>query len=88
MGSSIWTLIVRGVGTTLGCIWGWAAWEARDGNPIVCAVMICLGVVPSAYVLLGTPHPKAGMVCIISMCVVAQSSELKTVPGRFPRAIT
>ncbi|KAL8795626.1 MAG: hypothetical protein Q9195_001864 [Heterodermia aff. obscurata] len=61
VGSSIWTLIVRGVGTTLGCIWGWAAWEARNGNPIVCVVMICLGVVPSAYVQLGTQHPKAGM---------------------------
>ena len=86
VGTSIWTFIVRGVGTTLGCIWGWAAWEARNGNPIVCVAMICLGVVPSAYLQLGTQYPKAGMVSIISMCVVALSTELKTVPGRFPWA--
>ena len=81
VGTSVWTFFVRGIGTTLGCLWGWAAWEARDGEPIVCAVMICIGVIPSAYVQLGTQHPKAGMVSIISMSVVALSTELGTVPG-------
>ena len=75
------TFILRGIGTTLGCLWGWAAYEARDGNRIVCAAMICVGLFPAAYVQLGTKYPKAGMVSIISMCVVALSTELKTVPG-------
>lgn len=82
IGNSIMTFIIRGIGTTLGCVWGWAAWEAGSGNPIVCAAMICIGVIPSAYVQLGTKYPKAGMVSIISMCVVALSTELKTVPGK------
>lgn len=81
IGSSIWTFAVRGIGTTLGCIWGWAAWEAGNGNRIVLSAMICAGVIPSAYVQLGTKYPKAGMVSIISICVVAQSTELLTVPG-------
>lgn len=81
IGTSVWTFFIRGIGTTLGCLWGWAAWEARDGEPIVCAVMICIGVIPSAYVQLGTQYPKAGMVSIISMSVVALATELGTVPG-------
>ncbi len=81
IGNSITTFIIRGIGTTLGCLWGWAAWEARKGNAIVCAAMICIGNIPSAYVQLGTKYPKAGMVSIISMAVVALSTELVTVPG-------
>ena len=84
LGTSIWTFAVRGIGTTLGCIWGWAAWEARNGNRIVLSAMICAGVIPSAYVQLGTKYPKAGMVSTISMCVVALSTELVTVPGWCP----
>ncbi len=84
LGTSVWTFVVRGVGTTLGCFWGWAAWEALSGEPVVCAVMICIGIIPSTYVQLGTKYPKAGMVSIISMCVVALSTELGTVPGRPP----
>ena len=75
---------MRGIGTTLGCLWGWAAWEALNGEPVVCAVMICIGVIPSTYVQLGSKYPKAGMVSIISMCVVALSTELGTVPGNTP----
>ena len=81
IGNSVRTFVVRAIGTTLGCLWGWAAWEARKGNAIVCAVMICIGIIPSAYVQLGTKYPKAGMVSIISMAVVALSTELVTVPG-------
>ena len=81
IGTSVWTFVLRGVGTTLGCIWGWAAVEARRGNPIVCAAMILVALLPCAYVQLGTKYPKAGMVCIVSICVVALSSELETVPG-------
>ena len=83
IGTSVWTFVLRGAGTTIGCIWGWAAVEARGGNPIVCAAMIFVALFPCAYVQLGTKYPKAGMVCIVSICVVALSSELDTVPGRF-----
>lgn len=81
IGTSVWTFVLRGVGTTIGCIWGWAAVEARGGNPIVCAAMIFVALFPCAYVQLGTKYPKAGMVCIVSICVVALSTELDTVPG-------
>ena len=63
------------------CIWGLVTLVARNENPYVVAVMICLGIIPSAYVQLGTPYPKAGMVSIVSMCVVALSTELGSVPG-------
>lgn len=82
IGTSVRTFVLRGVGTTIGCLWGWAAVEARGGNPIVCAAMIFLALFPCAYVQLGTKYPKAGMVCIVSICVVALSSELDTVPGK------
>lgn len=81
IGTSVWTFVLRGVGTTIGCIWGWAAVEARGGNPIVCAAMIFVALFPCAYVQLGTKYPKAGMVAIVSICVVALSTELGTVPG-------
>ena len=83
IGTSVWTFVLRGVGTTIGCIWGWAAVEARGGNPIVCSAMIFIALFPCAYVQLGTKYPKAGMVAIVSICVVALSTELDTVPGRF-----
>ena len=82
IGTSVMTFILRGIGTTLGCLWGWAAVEAQHGNRIVCAAMICLGCIPFAYVQLGTKYPKAGMVSIVSICVVALASELETVPGQ------
>ena len=81
IGTSVWTFVLRGAGTTAGCLWGWAAVEARGGNLIVCAAMIFIALFPCAYVQLGTKYPKAGMVCIVSICVVALSSELETVPG-------
>lgn len=81
IGSAINIFLLRGIGTTLGCLWGWAAVEARDGNRIVCAVMVCIGIIPCAYVQLASKYPKAGMVAIISICVVSLASELETVPG-------
>ena len=75
------TFLLRGIGTTLGCLWGYAALEARNGNRIVCAAMIFIGLFPCVYVQLGSQYPKAGMVCIVSICVVALSAELETVPG-------
>lgn len=82
IGTSVMTFFLRGIGTTLGCLWGYIAIEARDGNRIVCAAMILVGLFPSAYVQLGTQYPKAGMVCIVSISVVALSAELETVSGK------
>ena len=81
IGTSFMTFLLRAVGTTIGCLWGYAALEARDGNRIVCAAMILIGIVPCTYVQLGTKYPKAGMVCIVSICVVSLATELGTVPG-------
>lgn len=81
IGTSVNIFILRGAGTTLGCLWGWAALEARGENRIVCAVMVAIALFPCAYVQLGTPYPKAGMVCIVSICVVTLATELETVPG-------
>lgn len=80
-GSTINISILRAVGTILGSAWGLAAYEARDGNKFVIAVMLCIGTIPSFYFQLGTPYIKAGMVGTISMSVVAVSTILKTVPG-------
>lgn len=81
IGTSVMTFILRGIGTTLGCLWGWAAVEAHSGNRVVCTAMIAIGCIPCCYVQLGTKYPKAGMVTIVSICVVALSTELRTVPG-------
>lgn len=81
IGSSVWVFVQRLAGTSLGCLWGWAAFSARDGNPYVTTVMLVLGILPSTYVQLGSKYIKAGMVSIISMCVVALSTEVQTVPG-------
>ena len=81
IGTSVNVFILRGVGTTLGCLWGWGALEARGENRIVCAVMVAIALFPCAYVQLGTQYPKAGMVGIVSICVVTLATELDTVPG-------
>lgn len=65
IGTSVWNFILRGVGTTIGCIWGWAAVEARGGNPIVCAAMIFVALFPCAYVQLGTQYPVSTFRCKI-----------------------
>jgi hypothetical protein len=81
LGTSVMTFMLRGVGTTIGCIWGYAAYEARNGNRIVCVVILVIGIIPSTYVQLGSKYVKAGMVSIISMCIVALATEDGTVPG-------
>lgn len=84
VGSTVWIFFLRSVGTILGSVWGYAAYEAGKGNEYVIAVMIMLGIIPAFYVQLGTPYTKAGMVATISMCVVSISTHLQTVPGRPP----
>lgn len=81
VGSTIWIFALRTAGTVVGSVWGYAAYKARGGNEVVIAVMIMVGTVPSYYVQLGTKYMKAGMICTISMCVVAVSTHLQTVPG-------
>ncbi|MCJ1398214.1 hypothetical protein MMC11_001411 [Xylographa trunciseda] len=81
IGTSFNSFFLRAIGTTLGSLWGWAAYEARYGNPAVCAAMLFIGLVPAVYVQLGSKYPKVGQVSIVSLAVVALSTELQTVPG-------
>jgi uncharacterized membrane protein YgaE (UPF0421/DUF939 family) len=81
IGNSIFIFVLRAIGTTLGCLWGWAAYEVDGGNRIVCVVILVIGIIPSTYVQLGTKYVKAGMVAIVSMCVVALATEDQTVTG-------
>ena len=71
LGTSIRTFVIRGVGTTIGCVWGYVAYQAGHGNRIICVIMLVIGIIPSAYVQLGSQYVKAGMVSIISMSIVA-----------------
>lgn len=71
IGSSLWVFFVRAFGVIFGCIWGYASFEISRGNLVALVVVLVLGVIPSAYVQLGTPYVKAGMISIVSMCVVA-----------------
>lgn len=84
VGSTVWIFALRTAGTVAGSVWGYAAYKAYGGNEIVIAVMLMVGMVPSYYVQLGTKYTKAGMICTISMCVVAVSTHLQTVPGEAP----
>ncbi|KAE8447787.1 hypothetical protein EG329_010181 [Mollisiaceae sp. DMI_Dod_QoI] len=81
IGTSVMTFTLRAIGTTIGCCWGYAAYEARNGNRVVCVVIIVIGIIPSTYIQLGSKYVKAGMVCIISMSIVALATEDGTVPG-------
>ncbi|OBT41288.1 hypothetical protein VE00_08429 [Pseudogymnoascus sp. WSF 3629] len=81
IGASVWVFLLRVVGTTIGCCWGLAAFEASGGNRVITVVMLVIGVVPSTYVQLGTTYVKAGMVCIISMCIVALATFDNTLSG-------
>jgi hypothetical protein len=83
VGSTIWIFALRAVGTVVGSTIGYAAYESRHGNEFTMAVIIMVTTIPCYYVQLGTRYQKAGMVCMISMCVVALSTHLQTVPGIF-----
>jgi hypothetical protein len=83
VGSTIWIFALRTVGTVVGSTIGYAAYESRHGNEFTMAVIIMVAIIPCYYVQLGTRYQKAGMVCTISMCVVALSTHLQTVPSIF-----
>lgn len=81
VGATVWIFFLRIVGTVLGSVWGFAAYEARDGNPFVIAVMLAIGCIPCFYVQLGTSYQKAGMIGTISMMLISLSTYLQSVPG-------
>jgi hypothetical protein len=81
LGTSVMTFTLRGVGTTIGCIWGYAAYQAGNGNRYICVVFLVIGIVPSTYLQLGSKYVKVGQVSIISMTIVALATEDNTVPG-------
>lgn len=86
IGTSIKTTMIRGIGTTLGCLWGWAAVESRNGDRFITALMVFLGIIPCIYIQLAGKYPKAGMVTIISLAVVAIATEIESVPGKLPES--
>jgi hypothetical protein len=81
IGTSVMTFTLRAVGTTIGCVWGYAAYQAHNGNRVVCVVILVIGIIPSTYIQLGSKYVKAGMVSIISMSIVALATVDHTVPG-------
>ncbi|KAN0104840.1 Protein of unknown function (DUF2422) domain containing protein [Hyaloscypha variabilis] len=81
IGTSVMTFTLRAVGTTIGCVWGYAAYQAHHGNRVVCVVILVIGIIPSTYIQLGSKYVKAGMVSIISMSIVALATVDKTVAG-------
>jgi hypothetical protein len=81
IGTSVMTFLLRAVGTSLGCLWGYAAYQAKDGNHVVLVVILVIGIIPSTYIQLGSKYVKAGMVSIISMCIVCLATTSRTVPG-------
>jgi hypothetical protein len=81
LGTSVLTFTLRAVGTTIGCVWGYAAYSAGNGNRVVAVVLLVIGIIPSTYIQLGSKYVKAGMVSIISMSIVVLATEDHTVPG-------
>ena len=81
IGTSIKTFALRAVGTTIGCLWGYAAYNARNGDRVVAVVILAIGIFPSTYIQLSSPYVKAGMVSVISMCIVLLATVDQTVPG-------
>ncbi len=71
IGPSFSTFLVRAIGVILGCFWGYVAYELGRGQLPAIVVILAIGIIPSAYVQLATPYVKAGMISIVSMCVVA-----------------
>lgn len=89
IGSSLWVFFVRAGGVIFGCLWGYASFEIGRGNLVALVVILVVGIIPSAYVQLGTPYVKAGMISIVSMCIVALCMPLQSpLPPRKPKLIT
>lgn len=74
IGTSLFIVLVRLFGVIFGCIVGYLAVVISHGNHAAMVVVIVFGIVPSAYIQMGTRYVKAGMISITSMCVVALAS--------------
>ncbi|KAH8894056.1 hypothetical protein GQ53DRAFT_839737 [Thozetella sp. PMI_491] len=78
IGPSFSTFLVRAFGVVLGCFWGYVAYELGRGQLPAIVVILVVGIIPSTYVQLATPYVKAGMIAIVSMCVVALATVQNT----------
>lgn len=81
VGSTVWMIFLRAVGTVLGSTLGYAAYESGRGNTITMGAIMLILMIPAYCVQLGTKYQKAGMIFTVSMCVVSISTHLQTVPG-------
>ena len=81
VGSTIWMIFLRAVGTLLGSTLGYAAYQSGNGNQISMGAVIVILLIPAYYVQLGTRYQKAAMIFSVTMCVVSLSTHLHTVPG-------
>ncbi|KAI1430164.1 hypothetical protein F5Y12DRAFT_781402 [Xylaria sp. FL1777] len=70
IGTTFRGFFLRAFGTIFGCSIGIIAWEAGQGNRVVLAVILALGLIPASYVQLATPYVKAGTVAMVSLTVV------------------
>lgn len=81
VGSTVWMIFLRAVGTLLGSTLGYAAYQSGHGNEISMGVIIVVLLIPAYYIQLGTKYQKAAMIFSVTMCVVSLSTHLHTVPG-------
>ncbi len=63
------------MGVIFGSVFGYLAFVIGKGNLFALVVWLVVGIVPSAYVQLGTGYVKAGMISVVSMTVVALGKE-------------
>ena len=71
IGTSFFVFAVRAAGVVFGCVFGYLAFAIGRGNLVALVILLVLGIIPSAYVQLGTTYVKAGMISVVSMTVVA-----------------
>ncbi|KAI0489695.1 hypothetical protein F4859DRAFT_461851 [Xylaria cf. heliscus] len=70
IGTTFLSFFLRALGTTFGCSVGLIAWEIGQGNRIVLAVILTIGLLPASYIHLATPYVKAGIISMVSLSVV------------------
>ncbi len=71
IGTSLFAFTIRAAGVIFGCLFGYLAFVVGRGNLVVLVVWLVMGIIPSAYVQLGTRYVKAGIISTVSMTVVA-----------------
>ncbi|KAI0840724.1 hypothetical protein F5Y06DRAFT_261613 [Hypoxylon sp. FL0890] len=80
VGTSLQGFFLRVFGVVFGCVVGFLAYEIGQGNSVVAIVVLVFGIIPSAYVHLGTPYVKTGIISLVSMSVVGLATILQP-PG-------